>query len=142
LGVQYADLYQKTKIQETVYELLTQQYELAKIQEAREIPSVKVLDEAEVPEKKSFPPRLLISLLGSLMWAVFACTFIIAKDKWSGIDELDPWKTLARDLAGNVRSDARRLWNRPRDLSTNVAVETKESVDWQHSSNGRNGDGD
>ena len=46
LGVTYADLYQRTKIQETVYELLTQQYELAKVQEAKEIPSVKVLDPA------------------------------------------------------------------------------------------------
>src|SRR6185312_14547545 len=44
LGVTYADLYRQTKIQETVYELLTQQYELAKMQEAKEIPTVKVLD--------------------------------------------------------------------------------------------------
>ena len=34
LGVTYADLYRRTKIEETVYELLTQQYELAKVQEA------------------------------------------------------------------------------------------------------------
>src|SRR5580700_1242907 len=39
LGVTYADLYRRTKIEETVYELLTQQYELAKVQEAKEIPS-------------------------------------------------------------------------------------------------------
>jgi len=55
LGVTYADLYRQTKIEETVYELLTQQYELAKVQEAKEIPAVKVLDAAVVPTKKSFP---------------------------------------------------------------------------------------
>jgi len=43
------------QIQETVYELLTQQYELAKVQEAKEIPTVRVLDPAIVPTKKSFP---------------------------------------------------------------------------------------
>ena len=53
----YADLYRQTKIQETVYELLTQQYELAKVEEAKEIPTVKVLDAAIVPTKKTFPPR-------------------------------------------------------------------------------------
>ena len=40
----YADLFLQTKIQATVFELLTQQYETAKVQEAKEIPSVKVLD--------------------------------------------------------------------------------------------------
>ena len=58
LGVTYAELYRTNKIQETVFELLTQQCELAKVQEAKETPSVKVLDVAKVPEKKAFPPRL------------------------------------------------------------------------------------
>src|SRR5260370_24651050 len=52
LGVTYADLYQQTKIQAAVYELLTQQYELANVQEAKEIPSVQVLDSAVLPTKK------------------------------------------------------------------------------------------
>src|SRR6266699_7088198 len=52
LGVTYADLFLQTKIQATVFELLTQQYETAKVQEAKEIPSVKVLDPAIVPTKK------------------------------------------------------------------------------------------
>ncbi|HTZ75386.1 MAG TPA: Wzz/FepE/Etk N-terminal domain-containing protein, partial [Candidatus Aquilonibacter sp.] len=34
LGVNYADLYRRTKVQEAVFETLTQQYELAKVQEA------------------------------------------------------------------------------------------------------------
>ncbi len=37
----------------------TQQYELAKVAEAKEIPTVKVLT-SNMPERKSFPPRLLI----------------------------------------------------------------------------------
>src|SRR4029077_20042578 len=51
LGAKYADYYRRAKIQETVYELLTEQYELAKVQEAKETPSVKILDPATVPEK-------------------------------------------------------------------------------------------
>ncbi len=50
LGAKYADFYRRAKIQETVYELLTEQYELAKVQEAKETPSVKVLDPAKIPD--------------------------------------------------------------------------------------------
>src|SRR6267142_2742812 len=60
LGVTYADLYRQTKIEETVFELLTQQYELAKVREAKEIPSVKVLDAAVVPTKVAFPNRPIL----------------------------------------------------------------------------------
>ncbi len=63
LGVSYADLYRNTKIQEAVFQTLTQEYELAKVQEAKETPSIKVLDSPDTPEKKSFPPRLFIIAL-------------------------------------------------------------------------------
>lgn len=57
LGVQYADLLRRTKVQEAVFEALTQEDELAKVEEAKETPSVRVLDPPEVPEKN--PPRLV-----------------------------------------------------------------------------------
>ncbi|MCK4233197.1 hypothetical protein KAX75_02125, partial [candidate division WOR-3 bacterium] len=44
-------------IQETLYELITQQYEQAKIMEVRDTPTVQVLDRATPPEKRSFPKR-------------------------------------------------------------------------------------
>src|SRR5260370_29295299 len=40
LGYQYSDLYRQAKIQEAVYEFLTQQNEMAKIQKSKERPSV------------------------------------------------------------------------------------------------------
>src|SRR5581483_6104099 len=49
LGVKWTDLYRNTKIHETVVELLTQQYEMARIQEAKEATTVKVLDPASWP---------------------------------------------------------------------------------------------
>jgi len=67
LGVTFADLYRRTKIQEAVLETLTKEYELAKVQEVKEIPTVKVLDVANIPDKKSFPPRLLIIFLGTVL---------------------------------------------------------------------------
>lgn len=98
LGVKWADLYRETKVQETVYELLTQQYELAKIQEAKEIPTVKVLDAAYVPEKKSFPPRLLIMILGMLLAVCAGAVWILGRWVWQQMDASDPRKQLGHEL--------------------------------------------
>ncbi len=59
LGMAYSDLVRNTKIQESVYQTLTQEYELAKVQEAKETPSVKILDPPDIPTRKSFPPATL-----------------------------------------------------------------------------------
>src|SRR5258706_4159514 len=82
LGVTYADLYRRTKIEETVYELLTEQYEMAKVQEAKEIPSVKILDAAIVPTKKTFPPRAVITVLGALLGLAMAMSRVSAIKQW------------------------------------------------------------
>lgn len=102
LGVTYADLYLQTKIQATVFELLTQQYELAKVQEAKEIPSVKVLDAAVIPTKKSFPPRVLITLLGTMLGLGVAMIAVWAKDKWDGVESGDPRKLFAQEVVATI----------------------------------------
>jgi uncharacterized protein involved in exopolysaccharide biosynthesis len=109
LGVTYADLYRQTKIQETVYELLTQQYELAKVQEAKEVPSVKVLDAAVVPTKKSFPPRALLTAAGAGGAFLVLCAWILIRQTWREIDPQDPGKQFAVEIAGTLRADALRL---------------------------------
>ena len=104
LGVTYADLYRRTKIQETVYELLTQQYELAKVQEAKEIPSVKVLDAAVVPTKKSFPPRAAFTAAGAVLFFLGACAWIFANRTYAAIDPQDPRKQLAEEVAFTLKA--------------------------------------
>lgn len=103
LGVTWADLYRRTKIQETVFETLTKQYELAKVEEARETPSVKVLDPADVPEKKSFPPRMLLVLVSVILVFLAACAWILARARWDEIDPGDPGKRLAQDVFRTAR---------------------------------------
>jgi capsule polysaccharide export protein KpsE/RkpR len=93
LGVKWADLYRDTKIRETVVELLTQQYEIARIQEAKEIPTVKVLDPASTPEHKR-PGWLLIVQAGTLLFTLLACTGYLLKDRWERWDQDDPRRML------------------------------------------------
>ena len=68
-------LLRDAKVQETLVELLTQQYEMARIQEAKDSPTVQVLDNASVPEKKAKPKILLIVMLSTLS-GIFFSVFI------------------------------------------------------------------
>jgi capsule polysaccharide export protein KpsE/RkpR len=98
LGATYYDLYRQTKIQETVYEVLTNQYELAKVQEAKEIPAVKVLDRPDVPERKSFPPRTLIVELGTLLALLAGIGWTIGEQQWRDPENQHPAKAFVREL--------------------------------------------
>ena len=104
LGVTYADLYRKTKIEEAVFETLTQEYELARVEEARETPVVKVLDAANVPDKKSFPPRLLIMFLGILLAFSAGVTCVFGGALWKQTDPQDPGKVLAQEVLDTVKA--------------------------------------
>lgn len=104
LGVTYADLYRRIKVEDAVFETLTQQYEAAKVEEAKETPSVKVLDAPDVPEKKSFPPRLLIMFLGMLMVFAAAITWILACGAWEAADPVDARKVFFTQVWGDVRA--------------------------------------
>jgi capsule polysaccharide export protein KpsE/RkpR len=103
LGVTYADLYRRTRVQEAVFESLTKEYELAKVQEVKEIPTVKVLDPPNIPDKKSFPPRLLVIFLGTAVgWAV-AILWVFGKTSWQEADSSDPRKVFAQEVFTTVK---------------------------------------
>src|SRR5260221_9672797 len=104
LGVAYADLYRRTKIQETVLETLTKEYEMAKVQEVKEIPTVKVLDVAGVPDKKSFPPRSLIVVLGTFLATCFGVLFVLGSASWNAVDSQDPGKQFAGEVWVDMKS--------------------------------------
>jgi capsule polysaccharide export protein KpsE/RkpR len=104
LGVKYADLYRNTKVQEAVFETLTQEYELAKVQEAKETPSVKILDLPNVPEKKSFPPRLLIMVLGTMLALITCTVWIFGNAVWEEVDPRDPHKMLAAEISNATKA--------------------------------------
>jgi len=104
LGVNYADLYRRMKVQEAVFETLTQQYELARVKEAKETPTVQVLDSADVPEQKSSPHRWIIVLIGTFLSVSFAVVWIVGKHRWGALDPLDPRKALAQEALDTVRA--------------------------------------
>jgi len=98
LGVSYADLYRNTKIQETIFETLTQAYELAKVEEAKETPSVKIIDPPNVPEKRSFPHRMQIILVGTCAFLAGGIVWLLAVAAWGDIEPRDPRKMFAQEV--------------------------------------------
>jgi capsule polysaccharide export protein KpsE/RkpR len=108
LAVPYANFYRQVQVQETVFELLTQQYELARIQEAKDVPVVGVIDSPGIPEKKSFPPRLLLALLLTLVSTSIAAALLLASHRWSQTSANDPRKVFARQVYSTLPATLKR----------------------------------
>jgi uncharacterized protein involved in exopolysaccharide biosynthesis len=104
LGVGYADLYRRTKVQEAVFETLTREYEMAKVEEAKETPSVKVLDPALVPERKSYPPRLAIMAMGTAFALAASVVWVLAGARWQKLDPGNPAKCFVREVSADVET--------------------------------------
>ena len=49
------------RYQETLFEFMTRQYEMAKVDEAKQSQMIQVVDPALVPERRSWPPRTLLT---------------------------------------------------------------------------------
>jgi tyrosine-protein kinase Etk/Wzc len=74
-GLEYARKFRDVKYRETLLELLTKQYEIARIDESKDAAIVQVLDKAVPPERRSWPPRtalVVASTLFALLLAVSA----------------------------------------------------------------------
>jgi uncharacterized protein involved in exopolysaccharide biosynthesis len=108
LGVQYADLFRHVKVQEAIFEVLTKQYELAKVQEAKETPSVRVLDSANMPEKKASPPRLLLAIVGMFVAFGGCCICILLAAAWEHLDAQDERKLFIVEVGTTLRDRLRR----------------------------------
>jgi len=104
LGVTYYDLYRKVTMDETLYETLTKQYELAKVQEAKDIPPIKVLDMPDIPERKSFPHRSIFLIIGAFLAILAGVTWIIIAKLWEITDDAAPIKSTGLAVRRLLRS--------------------------------------
>jgi|HubBroStandDraft_1064217.scaffolds.fasta_scaffold43885_2 capsule polysaccharide export protein KpsE/RkpR len=106
LGREYAELYRRAKVDEAVFTLLTESYELAKVQEAKDTPSVKVLDAPRLPERPDWPPRSWLALGGALLGFLFAAGWILWAQHWASVDPNAPYKALLnREILPALRNE-------------------------------------
>ncbi len=112
VGLTYYDLFRRAKIEETVFEVLTKQYELAKIEEAKELPSTKVLDPPMVPELKTSPKRTLITLIGAFLAAIFAAAYVMARVQLRTLSSAGPLGLAGLEIREGLREDQALLRSR------------------------------
>jgi uncharacterized protein involved in exopolysaccharide biosynthesis len=77
-GLEYVRKLRDLKYHETIFEILARQFEIAKLDEARQGALIQVVDPAVIPDKRSFPKRTLIvlgGLIGGFILGVFWALF-------------------------------------------------------------------
>jgi uncharacterized protein involved in exopolysaccharide biosynthesis len=88
---------------ESIYETLTKQYEIAKVEEAKEIPLIKVLDAPDVAERKSGPHRSTIVIMGFLLSLFGGIAWILGSRLWELTDDSHPVKAAGRAVWSSIR---------------------------------------
>ena len=79
-GVDYITRFREFKYQETLFDLFSRQYELARVDEAREGMLLQVVDVATVPDRKSKPRRALVGVGTTLGTAVILVLWVLGAD--------------------------------------------------------------
>lgn len=110
LGYQYQDLYRRAKTQESIYDFLTQQYELARVEEAKELPVVRTMDTPNIPEKKNSPIRSLIVGLSVFVALVLGCVWVVEREKWERLPLDDSRRALASEVKTELKTVFRRVF--------------------------------
>ncbi len=100
LGVQYARLLRDLKVQETLFELLIQQFEIVKISEAKNISTIQVLDKGVEADKKSKPLRSLIVLLATFIMGFFAILYAFIREygQRMGAEDCQLWNEVKQNM--------------------------------------------
>jgi uncharacterized protein involved in exopolysaccharide biosynthesis len=75
-GLEYARKLREVTYHTTLLNLLSKEYEAARIDEAKSAPLIQVVDPAVPPDKKSGPPRMLITLGFAVIGFCIACFWV------------------------------------------------------------------
>jgi tyrosine-protein kinase Etk/Wzc len=81
LQLDYVRKEREVKYHELLFEMLAKQYEVARLDEARNAPLVQVLDNASYPDSKSSPPRLLIVIGGLILGCMIGAAWVLVRER-------------------------------------------------------------
>lgn len=95
----YVSRFREYKYQETLFDLMARQFEIAKIDESREGAIIQIIDAAEPPERKSKPKKAMITLIATLAAGFFLLLFVFVRNAWRKAMEDDETATKWRRLS-------------------------------------------
>lgn len=76
----YIAKYREYKYNETLFELFSKQYEIARIDEGREGATIQIIDTAEPPEHKSKPKKALVAVITTLATGFALLLFVFVRN--------------------------------------------------------------
>jgi capsule polysaccharide export protein KpsE/RkpR len=109
VALQYIRLRRAVEVQTAVYTMLINEYEKARIEEARDTPPIQVLDPAQAPTIRSRPQRKLVVLAGAMLGLGWATVIALVGAMWR---EGRGNAGIAREVLQPVVDDFRRLRRR------------------------------
>ena len=81
--IEYIRKLRDVKYYETIFDLIARQYEIAKVDEARQGAVVQVVDKATVPDRKSSPRRTLIVIGAAIFGLIAGIAWAFAREGWT-----------------------------------------------------------
>jgi len=99
-GADYVGKYREFKYQEALFELFARQYELARVDEAREGALIQVIDTAQPPEKKSKPSRSRVAIGTLVAAALLLAGGVLLRSRWIALSREPRGVQLKRALRG------------------------------------------
>lgn len=81
-SLEYIRRARDVRFHETLFELLAQQYEMAKVDEAKQAQMIQVVDPALVPDMRSWPPRTLLVLLAIFLGLLLSSFWVILQSAY------------------------------------------------------------
>ncbi len=106
LSQEFAIRLRDVAVQEKLYELLSEQYEQSKIQEAKDTPTISVLDYPRVPEFKIRPKRLKLILMGFFVSLFVTLALVLTREYFERMKTADPSRYQAvASLASRIRAE-------------------------------------
>jgi uncharacterized protein involved in exopolysaccharide biosynthesis len=78
----YVGKYREFRYQETLFDQMARQYELARIDEAKEGALIQVVDPAKPAERKSGPRRPRIALEAGVLALLLYALGLVVRDRW------------------------------------------------------------
>jgi uncharacterized protein involved in exopolysaccharide biosynthesis len=102
---EYIQTLRDFKYNETLYELLARQYELARVDESRQGSTIQIVDIAQPPERKSKPRRAVIAMITMILSTICFAGFSIFRDRINSLLDQNVLQGKPRTLGALLSAD-------------------------------------
>lgn len=103
VALEYVRKLRDVKYYEAIFEVMAKQYELAKIDEAKNGSMIQVLDAAITPDKKSGPSRAIFLILAAIFCGFIMICYVLFKDICQRMGEDSKYKMRLETLRAGMR---------------------------------------